>query len=336
MKYELKKIKDKESLEFFRQKSKPVEKINENTRELIDGMFNILYKNNAIGMAAIMAGMPERIVVMELQENNRKKPLVLINPEIMEHSEEIINGDESSISIDNVRESVPRYKKIKIKYTDLEENKKELEAEGLLSICIQHEIDYLDGVLFFDYLSEEKKNKIIKDLTEKFRVLNCIEDIEILRRKCVDVLNIDDNIRNILDKMLATMYETKGIGLAANQVGIREKLVVIDIQENDEKNPYYLINPEIIWKSKELESMEEGCLSVPTARGEVTRSERVKVKYTDKDGNEQIIEANGLFAVCLQHEIDHLNGILYIDHLTKLKRDTILKKVKKELKNNRN
>ena len=135
--------------------------------------------------------------------------------------------------------------------------------------------------------------------------------------------------------MLETMYNSRGIGLAGNQIGLNKKLVVIDLQENNEKNPLFLINPKILWKSDEKVKGEEGCLSVPgnNIKAEVERSKEVKVEYLDKTGKKQIIEADGLLAICLQHEIDHLHGIIYIDYLSKLKRDNIINKVKKELKN---
>lgn len=334
-KYNLKKIYDEKSLSFFRQKSEKVEKIDEEILQLIDSMYGILYSNNAIGIAALMIGVPKRIITVDLQENNRKKPITLINPEVIEHSEEIVEGEESSISLDNVKVLVPRYKSIKIKYFDEDFNEKILEANGLLSICIQHEFDYLDGKLFIDYLKDEEKNPIINKLKNSLRVTNIVEDIKILRTKCEDVLKIDENIISTLDKMLETMYNHRGIGLAGNQIGLNKKLVVIDLQENDEKNPLFLINPTILWKSDEKVKGEEGCLSVPgnNARAEVERSKEVKVEYLDKTGKKQLIETGGLLAICLQHEIDHLNGIVYIDYLSKLKRDSIISKVKKELKN---
>ncbi len=334
-KYNLKKIYDEKSLNFFRQKSEKVEKIDEEILQLIDSMYGVLYSNNAIGLAALMIGVPKRIIIVDLQENNIKRPITLINPELIEHSEEISEGEEASISLDNVKSLVPRYKNIKVKYFDKDFNEKILEANGLLSVCIQHELDYLDGKLFIDYLKDEEKNSIINKIKSSLRVTNIVEDVEILRTKCEDVLDIDKNIISTLDKMLETMYNNRGIGLAGNQIGLNKKLVVIDLQENNEKNPIFLINPKILWKSDEKVKGEEGCLSIPgnNVRAEVERSKAVKVEYLDKSEKKQIIETDGLLAICLQHEIDHLNGVVYIDYLSKLKRDNIINKVKKELKN---
>lgn len=332
MSHKLVKIEDKSSLDFFRVKSEKVEKVDVGILQLINDMFSVLYKNDAIGLAAVMVGVHKRVVVVDLQENNRKKPLTLINPEIIEHSKEEEEGEEASISIDGVREKIFRYKTIKVRYFDDSMKERIIEASGLLSVCLQHEIDYLNAVLFVDHLPEDKRNQILTKLINNIRVTNVVEDIEVLRKKCSVVEKIDENIINTLDIMLDTMYKNRGIGLAANQIGLSKRMVVIDLQENDEKNPIYLINPEIVWKSEETCVDEEGCLSVPFAKADVKRFKQVKVKYLDKEGKEQLVEADGLFAVCLQHEIDHLNGILYIDYLTKLKRDNIIRKIKKELK----
>ena len=324
----LKKIKNKEDLEFFRQVSEPITS-KENMRDVANDMFNILYTNNAIGMAGVMVGLPKRIVIVDLQEHG-KKPIVLLNPEIIEKSEETIALRESSISIDGVEGEISRSRDIVVKYKDLDFKDKELKASGLLSVCLQHEIDYLDGKLFIDYL--ENKDEIINNLI-KMKVKNIIEDSEILRTKCAPVKKITDEIKDIMNQMLQTMYDTRGIGLTANQVGIAKQLIVIDLQENKVKSPIFLINPKIVEHSKNtVVSEREGCLSVPDARADVPRYETVKVEYLDLDGNKQVINAEGLLSICLQHEIDHTKGKLYIDYLSKLKRDTILKKVKKYLK----
>lgn len=325
---QLRKIKDKKDLDFFRQISKPVSP-DDNIKDVVNGMFNILYSNDAIGMAAVMVGLPKRIVIVDLQEHG-KKPMILLNPEIIKKSKETIALKESSISIDNVEGNIERARTITVKYKDLDFKDKELKASDLLSVCLQHEIDYLDGKLFIDYM--ENSNEIIENLT-KMKVKNIIDDSEILRTKCTPVRKITDEIKDIMNQMLQTMYDTRGIGLTANQVGIAKQLIVIDLQENDIKSPIFLINPKIVEHSKNtIISEKEGCLSVPDARADVPRYETVKVEYLDLDGNKQVINADGLLAICLQHEIDHTKGKLYIDYLSKLKRDTILKKVKKYLK----
>lgn len=324
---QLKKIKNKEDLDFFRQVSSPITK-EDDVKGISKEMLNILYTNNAIGVAGPMVGLQKRIIVIDLQEHG-KKPIIMINPEIIEKSTETIKLEESSISLDNVKENVERANKIKLKYLDLDFSEKIIEAENLLSVCIQHELDYLDGKLFFDYT--ENKEKIIGDIL-KMKLKNVIEDIDILRKPCEKVEEINEEILSILDDMLETMYESRGIGLTANQVGISKRLIVVDLQKDDIKNPLFLINPEIIWKSEEKVCGEEGCLSVPDARAEVERFKEIKVKYLDREGKENIIEADGPLSICLQHEIDHSNGKLYIDYLSKLKRDVLLKKVKKSIK----
>jgi peptide deformylase len=130
--------------------------------------------------------------------------------------------------------------------------------------------------------------------------------------------------------MLETMYEAPGVGLAAVQIGVPLRIIVMDISaKEDEREPRYFVNPEIIWKSDELKSWEEGCLSVPEIYDEVERPARVKVRYLDYHGNQVEEEADGLFAVCIQHEMDHLEGVVFLDHLSRLKRDSAIRKVKK-------
>lgn len=156
---------------------------------------------------------------------------------------------------------------------------------------------------------------------------------EVLRQKCARVTKVDDELRKFLDNMLETMYVDKGCGLAAPQVGVTKRIIVVDPNPSDEdlsaRRPMYLINPEIIWRSEETVLFNEGCLSLPDQRAEVERYERVRVHYTDYDGNEKEILADDLLAIILQHEIDHLDGILYIDHLSRLKRTRLLKKLEK-------
>jgi peptide deformylase len=160
-----------------------------------------------------------------------------------------------------------------------------------------------------------------------------IEPDPILRKKSVNLEKVDDELRCLLDDMLDTMYSAPGIGLAAVQVGILKRLIVIDIsKEKDKKNPLFLINPEIISKSKKTSIYEEGCLSLPGHFAEIERPAECHVKYIDYSGKEKEIKANGLLSTCIQHEVDHLNGILFIDYLSKLKKDMILKKLIKHKK----
>jgi len=154
-----------------------------------------------------------------------------------------------------------------------------------------------------------------------------------LRLTSEPVKRIDAGIRKLVDDLFETMYEAPGIGLAAIQIGVDKRVVTMDLsKKDDEHHPLVFINPEITWRSEEKSKYEEGCLSIPEFYEEVERAAKVKVKYLDIDGKEHEIEASGLFATCLQHEIDHTNGVLFIDYISKLKRDRIVKKFTKAAK----
>lgn len=160
-----------------------------------------------------------------------------------------------------------------------------------------------------------------------------IEPDPILRQKSETLEKVDDELRRLMDDMLETMYSAPGIGLAAVQVGILKRLVVIDIsKEKEKKYPLFLINPEIISKSKSTSIHEEGCLSLPGQFAEIERPAECQIKYIDYDGKKKEIKAKGLLSTCIQHEIDHLDGKLFIDYLSKLKKDMILKKLVKHKK----
>ena len=157
-----------------------------------------------------------------------------------------------------------------------------------------------------------------------------------LSTKCEKVDEITDEIRTLLDDMLETMHANHGCGLAANQVGINKQLVVIDISDNEEEpQPIKLINLELLWASEEKEPFGQGCLSVPFHSSNIVRSKRVKVRYMDETGKTQEIEAEGYLAHCLQHEIDHINGTLIIDHISSLKRKMAIRKIAKAQKYDR-
>ena len=154
-----------------------------------------------------------------------------------------------------------------------------------------------------------------------------------LRQVSEPVKKVDAGIRALVEDMFETMYEAPGIGLAAIQVGTPKRVVTMDLAKKDDpKNPQVFINPEVVWTSEEKAVYEEGCLSIPEYYGDVERPAQVKVKYLDLDGKPHELEASGLLATCLQHEIDHLNGVLFIDHLSKLKRDRVVKKFAKAAK----
>ena len=160
-----------------------------------------------------------------------------------------------------------------------------------------------------------------------------IEPDPILRKKCEPLEKVDKEIKKLMDDMLETMYAAPGIGLAAIQVGILKRLVVIDISKAEEKkNPIFLINPQIIHKSKKTSVYEEGCLSLPGQFAEIERPAECTLKYVDYNGREKELKAEGLLATCVQHEVDHLNGTLFIDYLSKLKKDMIIKKLVKQKK----
>jgi peptide deformylase len=147
------------------------------------------------------------------------------------------------------------------------------------------------------------------------------------------VAKVDGELRTLIDDMIETMYDADGIGLAAIQVGVPKRMLVMDIDQRDgKKNPRVFINPVITWASDEMAVNEEGCLSIPEIWDEVERPARIKAEYLDRDGKKQELEADGLLAVCLQHEMDHLEGILFVDHLSKLKRTMAMKKLQKAKK----
>lgn len=155
----------------------------------------------------------------------------------------------------------------------------------------------------------------------------------ILRQVSNPVERVDSDIRKLAEDMLETMYDAPGIGLAAIQVGVPRRLLVIDVaREGEEKQPLVFINPEIVKSSDGRSVYEEGCLSIPDYYAEVERPATVTVRSIDREGKEQLTEAEGLLATCLQHEIDHLNGVLFIDHISRLKREMVIKKFTKAAK----
>jgi peptide deformylase len=154
-----------------------------------------------------------------------------------------------------------------------------------------------------------------------------------LKQRAEAVARVDSDLRRLMDSMMETMRAANGIGLAAPQVGVLKRLIVIDISQPEAPaEPYRMANPEIIWRTSEIASGEEGCLSLPDHFGEVTRPEGVRVRYVDEEGEARELEAHGLLAKCVQHEIDHLDGLLFVDHLSSLKRNMILRKLAKTKK----
>jgi peptide deformylase len=154
-----------------------------------------------------------------------------------------------------------------------------------------------------------------------------------LQAVSTDVEKVDAEIRKLVDDMTESMYAADGIGLAAVQIGVPKRVIVIDLdQKEGKKNPRAFINPKIIWASEEMAVFEEGCLSVPEIWDDVERPARIKAEYLDLDGKKVELEADGMLATCLQHEMDHLNGVLFIDHLSRLKRSMAIKKLTKAKK----
>lgn len=152
----------------------------------------------------------------------------------------------------------------------------------------------------------------------------------VLKQVSTPVTAVDDALRALMDDMLETMYDAPGIGLAAVQIGVPKRVIVMDLARQDElQEPRFFVNPEIVWASEETAPYEEGCLSVPEIYDEVERPARVKLKYLNYEGQAVEEDAEGMFAVCIQHEMDHLEGVLFIDHLSRLKREQAIKKVKK-------
>lgn len=157
-----------------------------------------------------------------------------------------------------------------------------------------------------------------------------LPDEKTLREVSKPVAQVDSNVRKLWDDMLETMYKAPGIGLAAIQVGVPQRLLVIDLsKDGEEKKPLFVANPEVIWESEARSDYEEGCLSIPEYYEMVTRPAEIKMRYLDRQGEPMQLHATGLMATCLQHEIDHLNGVLFIDHISRLKRERVLKKFQK-------
>ena len=160
-----------------------------------------------------------------------------------------------------------------------------------------------------------------------------IEPDSLLRKKSHSLEKVDDELKKLMDDMLETMYSAPGIGLAAVQVGVLKRLVVIDLSKDDQKKePLFFVNPKITFQSKKTSVYEEGCLSLPGHFAEIERPAECHIKYIDYDGKSKELQASGLLATCIQHEIDHLDGILFIDYLSKLKKDMIIKKLIKQKK----
>ena len=164
------------------------------------------------------------------------------------------------------------------------------------------------------------------------RILTVDTDLSVLKQKSRPVAKVDDDLRALMDDMLETMYAAPGIGLAAIQIGEPKRVIVMDLgqREGGEREPRYFVNPQIVWASEEMAPYEEGCLSVPDIYDEIERPAQVKLKYLDYDGKQREELAEGLFAVCIQHEMDHLNGKVFVDHLSQLKQTRIRNKLAKQ------
>jgi|TARA_B110000444_G_scaffold223412_1_gene226015 peptide deformylase len=159
------------------------------------------------------------------------------------------------------------------------------------------------------------------------------EPDQFLRKKSIEVDQVDNSIRSLMDDMIETMYAAPGIGLAAIQIGVPKRVIVIDLsRDGEKKQPMYFVNPKIVSNSDSDASYEEGCLSVPNQFAEINRPDKCDVHYLDYEGKKKNLKAEGLLATCIQHEMDHLEGILFIDYLSKLKKNMIIKKLSKQKK----
>jgi len=159
------------------------------------------------------------------------------------------------------------------------------------------------------------------------------EPNKILRKKSLNVEKVDEELQKLMNDMVETMYAAPGIGLAAIQVGVPKRVIVLDVSQKEGiKKPMFFVNPEIITKSQDMSTYEEGCLSVPGQFAEIDRPDSCLVKYLDYDGQPQELKAKGMLATCIQHEMDHLEGVLFIDYLSKLKKTMIIKKLSKQRK----
>lgn len=154
-----------------------------------------------------------------------------------------------------------------------------------------------------------------------------------LKKVCDPVDTVDGEIATLMSDMLETMYAAPGVGLAAPQVGVTKRIIVVDAARGEQDPcPYKLANPKIVWSSDDKKVHEEGCLSLPTYYEDVTRPDRIRVRYVDENNDKQELEADGLLSVVIQHEMDHLEGLLFVDHISSLKRNMILRKLKKTKK----
>ena len=155
----------------------------------------------------------------------------------------------------------------------------------------------------------------------------------VLKKKAEPVTVVDDEIRTLMENMLETMYAAPGIGLAAPQVGVSKRVLVMDVSRDGEDNtPLRMANPEVVWESDDIATYEEGCLSFPEQYAEVLRPAEVTIRYLDENNEAREMKADGLLATCVQHEIDHLDGVVFVDHISSLKRNMIMRKLKKQQK----
>lgn len=195
----------------------------------------------------------------------------------------------------------------------------------ICDFCQYNYLKYLD-------VDENPKTPYLNPMTD-YKIITVPDPV--LKQTAQPVDKIDATVRKQMDAMLQAMYDAPGIGLAANQVGLLNRVLVMDLasrKEGEKPDPIYMVNPQILYESEERSVMEEGCLSIPRQYAEVERPAIVRVKYWDYDGKEAELEASGLLSHCVQHEIDHLNGVLFIDYLSSLKRNMILRKVEKLMK----
>jgi peptide deformylase len=329
----LMKIDSRRDLTLLRRISQPINRDNPEITSLLNDMETLLRQHNLRVLAAPQMGVYKRVIRLDLSKNNEKESLSLLNPKIVMTGDKI-NSEEDDVLLGDFRKTIQRFQVLRVKYLDIKFQEKTLEVENEQAALLQKAMDYLDGKLFVDHLSGDEKEEVFFQITGELELKNIIQHMDQLRTKCSRVEKITPEILQQLEAMLQLMYHQNGIGLAANQVGFSKCMLVVDLQEDGLKNPMFLLNPEIIWKSFLTRSSQEGCLSLPgeNVHAQVERPTSIRVKYQNEKGEEKILEADELLATCLQHEMDHLEGKLYVDYLSKEKRDFLIKKVYNFLK----
>ena len=305
----------------LREKSKPVENI-PRVKKMCRKLLSTIRYLGGVGIAAPMVGENIRMFVVDNIEENKElghkesSLYVVINPEILEYSEEKETDWEGSFSLPGLAANVSRPESILMRYYSIDGYKCEERFEGYLARVMQHEYDYLEGVVYLDKLESAKdlfvENVGVDDAKKEGDKIVKIADL-VLRQKCEPVKDLKA-AKTLYVSMVEILKETGGVGLAAPQVGDSSRMFVVK-----QKEKYYaVVNPEITFMSEDMEEDWEECLSAPGYSGKVSRHKSIKIKYQTLDGKEKEDELKGFSARVMQHEYDHLDGIVYIDRLENL------------------